>query len=186
MKIIRVDTSDPSSVEQFFEDALSDMRGALDEARLLIDDPEGADKYEVTRALNVIEQHQNNLSVILTEAMAGMAAALENARRVEEELQDVLTENEMLRSDAEYAFESGFESGLEDAELGMRYQYADEMNVYDQRLAEMKAQVEHIRVAVQAAQEGDPDAMQWLIDWASAEPSDQEVDLDIFEGEADE
>ena len=186
MKIIRVDTSDPSSVEQFLEDALSDMRGALEKARILIDDPEGADKYEVTRALNVIEQHQNILSVILNEAMAGMAAAIENARRVEDELHDVLIENEMLRTDAKYAFENGFESGLEDAELGMRYQYADEMNVYDQRLTEMKAQVEHIRLAVHAAQEGDPDAMQWLIDWAAEEPETPEIDLDIFEGDADE
>lgn len=186
MKIIRVDTSDPSSVEQFFEDALSDMRGALDEARLLIDDPEGADKYEVTRALNVIESHQNNLSVILTEAMAGMAAALENARRVEGELQDVLLENEYLRTDMESAFENGFECGLEDAELGMRYQYADEMNVYDQRLTDLKAQVEHIRLAVSAAQEGNTEAMQWLMDWASAEPAEMEIDLDIFEGDSDE
>jgi len=115
-----------------------------------------------------------------------MAAAIENARRVEDELHDVLIENEMLRTDAKYAFENGFESGLEDAELGMRYQYADEMNVYDQRLTEMKAQVEHIRLAVHAAQEGDPDAMQWLIDWAAEEPETPEIDLDIFEGDADE
>lgn len=187
-KLIRVNTADAASVAAYFEDSLEAIRQVIDEARLEtnVDDGE-IDRHAINRALDRVEQHHSNLQVIMDEAIAGMAAALENSARVEEDLHATLNELALAQESLDESYSIGFENGVEETESELRWEFSGELDAYEAQLKAMKAQVENVRAAVQLAQNGDPEAMQWLIDWVETTPNEPDFDLDIFdESEGDE